>query len=284
MDLLYSSELQDPVDWVGMNAKLILASVMKAGGWAKIFPDGVPRWLHKLRNYFNVEPRSLRLVDRSIKDHWMSEIRAHGKLSGIVGKRTLTGDVYFDEEVEVWYQMGAGGSIYHWGRDVMVASLEAAFTHTFRGQARTPIFKLICPDGTGGSKETIIMNPQTNKIYVQTGTGWPGSRIPVMQGREKIGEINRPELVVNRVVTKMKYQGSYNFSETAVVGLDEHKKRDVKPHEKDPIYIDPPDRFAPLDKRVFSEAVLKAAGAKTTREKRDPMKDLDDPPMRKMRE
>ena len=197
----------------------------------------------------------------------MREIRCHGKLNDFVGRRTLSGDVYFDEEVEVWYQMGAGGTIYHWGNDVKRPKVEAAYTHAVTGQERTPIFKLVCPDGTGGSKETIITNPQTDKVLIQTGTGYD-QKMAVTQGRSKIGETNQPQLVVDRVVTWMKYQGSYNFSETAVVGLDEHKKRDVHPHETDPVYVDPPDRFTPLRYRTFTEFVIHMAGGETDAKKK----------------
>lgn len=243
MGLLYASELADSREWVRQNAQDILDSVKKAGGWAKVFPKKVPDWLHKLRNYFNVEPRELKLVDKSVTDHWMREIRKHGELdTPFIGKRTLSGHVYFDEEIEVWYQMGAGGTIYHWGDDVKVAWAEAAYTSEIRKQTGTPVFKLICPDGTGGSKETIIHN-------------W--------YGQAKIGSTNNPQLVVGKVVPTMKHQGSYNFAETSVVGLDEHKKYDVKTHENDPNYIDPPNRFEELKKRIFHEHVIKSAGGET---------------------
>lgn len=103
MGQLYPSELRDSSEWVLCNAQDILDSVKKWGGWKKIFPNGIPMWLHKLRNYFNVEPKYLRLVDQPVTDHWMRDVRSHGQLDSFVGKRTLTGHVYFDEEVEVWY-------------------------------------------------------------------------------------------------------------------------------------------------------------------------------------
>jgi len=259
MGLLYASELQDPSEWVLQNAQDILDSVKKAGGWAKVFPKGVPTWLHKLRNYFNVEPVSLRLVDKVPADHAMHDIRSYGKIDGLITQFALTGDVYFDEEAETWYQMGAGGTIYHWGGGVTWEPADAFHTQFFRGQARIPIFKLICPDGTGGSKETIISNPKVRKVRVVVAQGV----MDEMQGTTTIGAKNKAVLVIDRVETRMKYQGSYNFSETSVVGLDAHKKNDVKPHMKDGQYIDPPDRFEPLKRRIFNEFVLKAAGAET---------------------
>ena len=157
--------------------------------------------------------------------------------------------------------MSAGGTIYHWGDDVRFERIEAAYTQKVHQQTGIPIFKLICPDGTGGSKETIITNPVLEKVKVvgPQGLEWK------LQRSSKIGDTNQQVLVNHRVVTKMKYQGSYNFSETAVVGLDDHKKRDVDPHKKDPEYIDPPDRFAPLKERIFNEFVIAAAGGTAPR-------------------
>lgn len=254
MSTLSTVDLQESGKWVGLNAEQILYSVLHAGGWAKVFPKGVPSWLHKLRNFFNVEPRTLKLVNKSLTDHWMQDINSHGALTGITGYFALTGDVYQDEEIAVWYQMGAGGTIYHWGKDVKYETPEAINTQ-IRGQDNIPIFKLVCPDGTGGSKETII----TNRMFpVPSAIKNSYER----RGSSRIGATDQQVLVVDRVVRKMKYQGSYNFAETAVAGLDEHKKYDVETHKKDPIYLDPPDRFQPLSKRIFTEFVIHAAGGK----------------------
>src|SRR5262245_42125507 len=117
---------------------------------------GVPMWLHKVRNYFNLEPKTLRLVDKQPTAHAMHEVRSYGKMDSFVGKRALTGDVYFDEDVETWYQMSAGGTIYHWGGEVRVEWAEAAYTQVARGQKGVPGFKLIYRDGAGGSREHIV--------------------------------------------------------------------------------------------------------------------------------
>ena len=293
MGLLYASELQDSREWVNQNAQYILDSVKKAGGWKTLFPSGVPMWLHKIRNYFNVEPASLRLIDKGTTAHWMTEVRKYGQLNAFIkGPRTLSGHVYFDEEVEIWYQMGAGGTIYHWGRDVIgwLDWAEAGVAHFIRGQNGIPIFKLVCPDGTGGSKETIIKNPKLDKIAVSTSQG----DYFEMQRRSKIGETNKVTIVKPRIITNAHHQGSYNFAETAVHGLKSHEKYDVEIHHKDPIYVDPPDRFEPLKDRFFFDYVILRAGGETKQEKggapklphyqekkRDTSKDFDEPPMRR---
>src|SRR5262249_51982488 len=143
-----------------------------------------------------------RLVDKSVTAHHMRLIRAHGQMEGFIGKRALTGDVYFDEEVEVWYQMSPGGTIYHWGAEVKIEWLEAAYTQEVRGQTGIPVFKLVCPDGTGGSKETIISNPVLQRVQVvgPMGMEWQIRRA------SKIGDTNQTKIVEHRVETRMKYQ------------------------------------------------------------------------------
>ncbi|MEQ1764546.1 MAG: hypothetical protein ABL984_15560 [Pyrinomonadaceae bacterium] len=271
---LSAAELKDPNKWLGQSAEGILKAVRQANGWITLFPDGVPMWLHKIRNYFNVEPATLRLVDKGTTAHWMGDIRKYCQLNAFIkGPRTLSGHVYFDEEVEVWYQMGAGGTIYHWGRDVIgwLDWAEAGVAHFVRGQPGIPIFKLVCPDGTGGSKETIIKNPKLDKVKIST---WQGDHFE-MQRRSKIAETNEVTMVKPRIITNAHHQGSYNFSETAVNGLDSHEKYDVEPHHKDAVYVDPPDRHAPLQNRIFKEWFLAKAGAKTKM-----ASDFDEPTMR----
>jgi hypothetical protein len=279
--LLYPGELRDASEWVGQNAQCILDSVRRADGWSKVFPDKFPMWVHKLRNFFNVEPTTLRLLDKGITSYWMAKIREHGHLGGYTsGPRTLSGHVYVDEYNRVWYQMGPGGSIYHWGDDPSWhAPVDAIVTHFFRGQTGIPIFKLICPDGTDGSNETIVSNDMERREVVT-----PGSRSYEVKGQSRIGDVNQTVPVKGRLVTTMDHQGSYNFAETAVRGLDEHEKYDVNTHKKDKVYIDPRDRFTALSSRIFTEAVLRSAGANTKRTVRnmnDISLDFDEPPMRR---
>ena len=179
--------------------------------------------------------------------------------------------------------MGPGGSIFHWGDDVKVMEVEAAHTHLFRGQKGIPIFKLICPDGTKGSKETIVANPMVN---LEEEVDAVGNVREVEKGKSKLGEIGETVRVrkLNLHITTMEHQGSYNFAETAVSGRDWHTKFDVSTHQKDKVYIDPPDRFSPLKDRTFSDALLRSAGASTKstmRNMKDIRLDFDEPPVRR---
>ncbi len=282
--LLYASELRDPSEWVNQNAQCILDSVRQADGWKQVFQGRkFPMWLHKLRNYFNVEPETLRLLDQGTTGRWMSEIREHGQLGGWISSKTLSGHVYADENNNIWYQMGPGGSIFHWGNEVEMMRAEAFSTHSFRGQTGIPIFKLICPDGTKGSKETIVANPMIN---IREEVNLTGKVREVAKGGSKLGEVGQKVQIRRQDlhVTTMEHQGSYNFAETAVIGRDWHTKFDVETHQKDKIYIDPRDRFTPLRHRIFTEALLRSAGANTkstVRNMRDIRLDFDEPPMRR---
>ena len=52
--------LRDYGYWRSKSAEEILAAVKNVpGGWAGVFPDGVPLWAHRVRNFFNHEPISL---------------------------------------------------------------------------------------------------------------------------------------------------------------------------------------------------------------------------------
>lgn len=280
--LLYPGELRDPSEWVNQTAQCILDSVRRAEGWGKVFgkEKEFPMWLHKLRNYFNVEPTTLRLLDKGISNYWMAKIREHNQLNDFTGKRTLSGHVYADDLNRIWYQMGPGGSIYHWGDDPSWhAPIDAAFTHLFRGQTGIPIFKLICPDETDGSNETIVSNDMERREVAT-----PGSRSYEVKGQSQIGKVNQTVPVQGRLITTMDHQGSYNFAETAVKGLDAHEKFDVHTHKKDKVYIDPSDRFTSLSSRIFTESLLRRAGANTKRTVRnmtDISLDFDEPEMRR---
>ncbi len=165
--------LRDYNSWRRGSAEEILAAVERVGGWKFVFPDGVPLWAHRVRNFFNQEPRRLTRFSADIGHEYLALIHSGlGKLGSrsdineIVEKQALSGDVYRDEFGHTWYQMSPGATIYHWGKDpTWAAPLEAVMQTG--GQALLPVFKLVAPDGTGGSRETIIKNPQTINIMNQ---------------------------------------------------------------------------------------------------------------------
>ena len=277
-------ELRNYGKWVGKSAQEVFDAANRLGGWAKVFPDGVPLWAHRVRNYFNQEPMSLtrydadrsraflahvqeglNALDRAKKTKWLKKHPWFGKLPEIrrlpdpppgtpdpslgddIGETFALSDyVYKDESNHTWFQMSSGATIYHWGRDPVVPAVEALWQ--LGKQAVVPIFKLVSPDQTGGSSETIIQNRQNQYVSIF------GRSFKV--GRLAMGEVNKSEIVAHLVVTDAWHQGSYNYSETVGVGLAAHQKRDVAPHAKYPypgVYVNPPNRFSPLGLRHFPD-------------------------------
>jgi hypothetical protein len=279
--------LRDYGNWVGKSAEEVRASVKQAGGWGAVFSGSVPLWAHRVRNYFNEEPTSLTRYDDDTCKQFLARVQEGLNRLDLAKKAkflkqnpmfkdlpevkampdpppgtpdlstmddigetfALSDYVYKDQANHTWYQMSPGATIYHWGRDPIVPSLEALIQTG--GQATIPVFKLVSPDGTGGSSETIIENPQDRTVTI----GIVRSMIRTMKvGRIAIGDVGKPEQVANRIVTDLRHQGSYNYAETVRVGLAAHRLRDVQPHEKHPsAYVNPPNRFTPLALRLFPE-------------------------------
>ncbi len=275
-------QLRDYRNWVGNSAQTVYISSLQVGGWRNVFPDRVPRWASRIRNYFNLSPCTLERItgdaaSRALKstERFKFQLDCHatqtfnkyhrnyrpgpnGKLDpppfavpaacpatasrevvhtstldAVAVNNALEGVVYKDEKGRLWYQMSAGATIYHWGSEVSSAP-EAVLDATYveiRGQDFAPVFKLISPDNTGGSLECIISNPRKQNTIVAAGT----------------------TLNVTRLInTDPIHQGSYNYSETAHMGLAAHELRDVKTHvAKTDFYINPVNRFSLLATRTF---------------------------------
>jgi hypothetical protein len=228
------NKLKDYNEWIGKTPEEIINDVKTAGGWASVFPNDLPLFAHQVRNFFNIEPTSLTLYARYDGNQYLKEGRKRFEDWGFVNKAkavlALSGDVYRDQSNRTWFQMSAGGTIYHWGGEPTCDVVDAAVSSYVRKQDGVPVFKLISPDGTGGSVETIIRN----------------------RSRFTIGGINETVQVTHLVVRDDHHQGSYNFAETVEAGLPAHEKRDVEPHKRWPKeYLNPLDRFSSLMSRRF---------------------------------
>jgi len=62
--LLDLKALTDYGNWIGETASDVHGSVMRVGGWQQVFPGAMPRWASRIRQYFNLTPMTLRLLDR----------------------------------------------------------------------------------------------------------------------------------------------------------------------------------------------------------------------------
>jgi len=223
-------------EWVGKTPDEILTEVKNVGGWAKVFPGALPIFAHQVRNYFNVEPMTLNRYPTDTGNEFVARVQERfknwGRIDTFKGVMALSNDVYKDQANRTWFQMSPGGTIYHWGGEPTWDVADAWSTNYLRGQDGIPIFKLVSPDGSGGSLETIIRN----------------------NGQSTIGTVSKPEQVAHLVLRDYHHQGSYNYSETVEMGLPAHERHDVAPHKRYPDgYLNPPDRFLPLNARRFPE-------------------------------
>jgi hypothetical protein len=291
MDL---SALRNYREWLRHTPFQTHIHVVAAGGWKRVFEDGVPRWASRVRNFFNVLPRKLKRLDSEVSEVLLhraqARIRAadcpqikriHDQLPGVkqgakypgvalpkgcpavpdpgarmgfddtIGtRRALSGDVYIDEYRRVWFQMDPGGAVYHYGEKPWWAKGKAIRASAIEGQEMIPVFKLVSPDGTGGSRECCITNPPEVPLHsVRLGTTVV---VPAKRGRPNIGAVNEFVKVAHRIVKHPVKQGSYNYAETVVEGLAAHNRFDV---DTDPMrakfFEDPPDQFEPLFNRRF---------------------------------
>ncbi len=225
------AELRDYGNWVGKDAATILRSVVGKGGWLAVFPCALPTWASRVRNYFNVTPAWFHRVD---KDEARSLVKTHHTYRAGLARFALSGDVYRDEARRVWFEMATGGAAYHYEGEV---TLWKKLKGVVLPKSRIPIFKLISPDGSGGSGELILDNPRS-------GQGGRGS---------SIAEVGQVIHLRARLVLTEEYQATYNYSETIATGLPAHELRDVKPHTTAAgFYLNPPPSSA-LAQRVFPE-------------------------------
>jgi hypothetical protein len=250
--VLSLEQLRDYNNWIGVTAQTMLDSAIAAGGWGKVFPDSsivaikrldidyrFPYWAHRVRNYFNDVPGQLKRLPK-----WEAYVKARNALRewSIQGALELTDYyAYQDPAGRTWFQTTPGATVYHYRGE---AGFGKAFWATHDGQAQVPVFKLLSPDGSGGSCELIVHNPPRRQIKIPM---WDKTYV---ERRWTLGEEGKWIPIGHLLVTDVRYTGSYNYSETFEVGYDAHVVRDVKPHERWPKhYLEPPN--LPLNKRKF---------------------------------
>ena len=68
------------------------------------------------------------------------------------------------------------------------------------GQEYAPVFKLVCPDGTGGSREVCIENPFNVPRKIRTKVD---GEFTTMVGHATIGAVNEEVKVANRIVKEL---------------------------------------------------------------------------------
>lgn len=264
--MLSTQELREYKNWVGKSPVDIREAAIRAGGWMKVFPmrnlkgtypnitvDVLPVWASRVRNYFNEEPSFLRLLPSQ------EALMRTAVDTGSVGSLALSGDVYVDEHGRYWFEMSTVATVHHTPGKVTKRKMAKYFLSS---QATVPVFKLISPDGTGGSMEVCVKNPQNRELGSLNG-------IAIRAGSKTIGKTGEMVSVRSRLETDEVLRGSYNYAETVVSGFNAHTRMDVNPHiARRGFYINPP-LFSPLSGRRFQEsdpsgrALAGMAGANT---------------------
>jgi hypothetical protein len=230
--MLTIAELRNYDNWVGRSPQEIRGSVLHHRGWAKVFPDSepFPLWASRVRNYFNVRPNQLMLL--GIRERARAKDKAKLDVSSLAKKGafavfSLSGDVYKDDTGRPWFEMSTTGTIYHYKGQVSDAGWYKKWEAFVSRQKSTPVFKLISPDRTGGSLELCVHNWQHHA------------------GKSEIGPEGKWVNIRTKVVINELYRGSYNYSETGIMGYDEHVFRDVEPHvEEYGFYVNPPSKMS----------------------------------------
>ena len=241
--LLTIDQLRDYRYWIGRSPLEIRQAAIANGGWAKVFPHTTefPLWASRVRNYFNETPmeiksldmlESLKAASRATKIGLLSDVKANCALEGMF--------VYEDRSGRLWYQMVPVSSIYHYDGEVDTAKKIKGF---LMPQVHTPVFKLVSPDGSGGSREVCIHNWQLNR------ENWN----PLTRGAKGIGKTDQWVNIRTKVVIDPVYAGSYNYSETIEMGSSNHEHRDVKPHKVSPSFYVNPSMFSQINSRRFPE-------------------------------
>lgn len=260
--------LQDYKEWLKRSPEDIINAVKglntgkEISGWAvvfnsSVFPKGIPVWAHRVRNFLNREPRFLSRLHNNEGSIFLNAVykvkpRQENTTEKVLRIFALTNHVYKDESNTVWFQMSPGGAIYHF-REVGNATF-AAGVQEWMGQGGTPIFKLIAPDGTGGSSETIVKNELRVSRTVS-------AMLPKASRGAVIGDLNVPMPVHHIIQDDLEYQGSYNYADTVDLGNAFHEKFDVQPHKdkgRYKTYVNPDGRdgrHVPLKFRQFPDIV-----------------------------
>lgn len=248
-------DLRNYNNWIGQSPKMIQSEVVKAGGWAKVFPQNqiLPKWASRVRNYFNEYPTQMMLLSSRRGhnlEHNVNNYRQFDGLNSLFTQFALSGDVYFDQTKRLWYEMDTAGAGYHFEhRNIIEKShpIVKGIKGKVTPQSQIPVFKLISPDGTGGSLEVCIHNFQVyNSVWqaLNPFTGGTG-------GKTSIGGVNKWVSVRSLIVGNEILKGSYNYAETVVRGYDAHKHSDIIPHSgQKHFYVDPP-KWSKIESRVF---------------------------------
>lgn len=88
--LLDLKALRDYGNWIGETAWDVHGSVMRVGGWQQVFPRALPRWASRIRQYFNLTPMTLKLLDHEESSRYLESWRKRLSLPQIAPRPAAT--------------------------------------------------------------------------------------------------------------------------------------------------------------------------------------------------
>ena len=286
-----AQQLRNYANWLKMTPEEVIFTVIKLGGWKNIFENHVPVWASKVRNFFNVLPKTLkRLPDKNARD-LLQRANAGPNLPFLL-------DCHDDQSYNRTYgdhKLGPNGrpkpppirvpascpavashDIKHMGIKEVIVQKNALTKHVYTDECNRPWFQMTeestihhwgrkpffepldaaYVDWVRGQNDTPVL-----KLISLDGTGGSMEVILVNdgynayawgKGNEYIGEVNKPVNIEKIILHDSEFQGSYNYAETAQAGYASHKLRDVDPHVRGrTFYKNPRDMFRPLKLRSF---------------------------------
>ncbi len=280
MALLTLAQLKKYENWIGKNAQNVYAGVLAAGGWKMVFPDSLPKWASRVRNFFNLTPQSLERLtgeaadkarkpverfkfllkcydyeafNRSKRDYkpnpWGTRnpdpLRPPEGCPTHVG-RDVTQTPWYDE---IAIRRALEGGVYKDQTGRQWFQMDAGSTIYHWGDQPVVAFAEAIYTSARGQEDIPVF-----KLISLDNTG--GSVECIVTNPQQSKSIAKPNQTVvlagGRVVTHLINQGSYNFSETIYMGRAAHELRDVKPHVASAdFYLNPLDPLSNLGLRKF---------------------------------
>ncbi len=239
----------------------------------------MPRWASRVRNYFNVTPKTLKRLPEDKSKQLIKQVqrfkflldchavqsfnRTHqnyrmnpwGKLDPPPLKVPAGCPAKPDKDVvhigvmdEIGTRFGLDDFVYQDEANRLWYQMSAGSTiYHYGKRPKVKSVEAVVVDKIKGQNDTPVF-----KMINPDNTGGSNEIILKNKGYDMIGEVNQQFSTREMVETKPIYQGSYNFSETVQVGLAAHELRDIKPHsDAHDFYLNPVDRFSPLSMRRF---------------------------------
>ena len=239
--------LRDYSFWLKHTPQEILNFAEMLGGWDNVFPKHLgkfPGWASRVRNYFNLYPRKLKLLKSGgqAEHRLAASLRRQGiKITSFGAAVVFDDQVYLDELGRPWFLYGKSGSAFHY--ESMFpndAAVRRAATAAMTPRDMFPVFKLISPDRAGGSSEVVIHNWEKDD----------GGRSDTIRDMSPGG---RGKSIKNHIVIKPEYKGSYNYTCAMFTSNPGHTYRDVDPDKvgTNPLFLIEPAHRGDLMSRKF---------------------------------